>query len=35
MSYLQQLWHDVLQAFAHFVYIRKHLRAGGNPDEAF
>lgn len=34
MTYLKNLWHDLRQTVAHFVYIRKHLRAGGNPDQA-
>ena len=33
MRYLTDLLHDIRTAWAHFVFIRKHLRAGGNPDQ--
>ena len=35
MQYLRDLWHDILLCYANFRYVRNHLRAGGNPDEAF
>ena len=35
MQYLRDLWHDLLIAYEHFRWVRKHLRSGGNPDEAF
>lgn len=35
MRYLSELLHDLRIAWAHFRYIRQHLRRGGNPDEAF
>ena len=35
MQYLTDLWHDLCAAWDHFRYVRKHLRNGGNPDEAF
>lgn len=34
MRYLSDLMHDIRAAVAHFIYIRRHLRAGGNPDQA-
>ena len=34
MSYLKDLIHDIRMAWASFRYTRKHLRRGGNPDEA-
>jgi hypothetical protein len=34
MSYLRDLLHDIRMAVQHFIYIRRHLRQGGNPDEA-
>jgi hypothetical protein len=33
MQYIRELIHDIRMAFAEFVYIRTHLRRGGNPDE--
>ena len=35
MQYLKDLWHDMLYAWREFRFVRKHLRQGGNPDEAF
>ena len=35
MTYIRNLIHDLCAAWEHFRYIRKHLRRGGNPDEAF
>lgn len=33
MTYLRDLWHDIKCAVSQFIYIRRHLRTGGNPDE--
>lgn len=33
MQYLRDLLHDIGAAVAHFRFIRRHLRAGGNPDQ--
>lgn len=33
MTYLQNLLHDIRMAVAEFIYIRRYLRRGGNPDE--
>ena len=35
MQYIRDLIHDLRAAWAEFRYIRRHLRRGGNPDEAF
>lgn len=35
MTYIRNLLHDLLSAWEHFRYIRRHLRRGGNPDESF
>ena len=32
MNYIANLLHDMRAAWAHFRYIRSHLRQGGNPD---
>ena len=32
-TYLRELWHDLRMALQSFLYIRRHLRRGGNPDE--
>ena len=34
MTYIRHLIHDIRMAWENFRYIRTHLRAGGNPDEA-
>jgi hypothetical protein len=34
MNYIRDLLHDIRMAVQHFLYIRTHLRRGGNPDEA-
>jgi hypothetical protein len=34
MTYLRDLWHDIRMAWASFVYTRRHLRRGGNPDDS-
>ena len=34
MTYIRELWHDILYAWQSFRYVRQHLRRGGNPDEA-
>lgn len=33
MRYIADLLHDIRAAVAHFRFIRRHLRAGGNPDQ--
>ncbi len=33
MTYIRNLIHDIRMAYAEFVFIRRHLRRGGNPDE--
>ena len=33
MQYIRNLIHDLRMAWNEFRYIRRHLRAGGNPDE--
>lgn len=33
MTYLRDLWHDIKFVVGQFIYIRRHLRNGGNPDE--
>lgn len=35
IDYIRQWAHDVRMAWQHYRYIRRHLRVGGNPDEAF
>ena len=35
MKYIRDLMHDLRSAWSHYRYLRKHLRCGGNPDEAF
>ena len=35
MKYICDLMHDLRSAWSHYRYLRKHLRFGGNPDEAF
>ncbi len=38
MRYCMTLWHDLMMSvgtgIAQFRYIRRHLRQGGNPDQA-
>ena len=38
MKYVKNLWHDLKLSIgtgvAQFIYIRRHLRRGGNPDQA-
>lgn len=34
MTYIRNLWHDIKDACSHFVYLRRYLRRGGNPDHA-
>lgn len=33
MNYLRDLWHDIKLCFEQFLYIRRHLRNGGCPDD--
>lgn len=33
MIYFRNLIHDIRMAVAEFIYIRRHLRRGGNPGE--
>ena len=33
MQYIRDLIHAIRMAWNEFVYIRTHLRRGGNPDE--
>ena len=35
MEYIRELLHDVRSAWGHYRWLRKHLRHGVNPDQAF